>query len=76
MESLEDLQLEHLMVSVVPAVPASVVPTMAAVVVDVPMSPGALALVLATTVAVTDPEARRLWRPLGESARNNTWSSG
>ena len=56
---------------VVREVPAFVVPTMTAVAVDVSVAPGAPALsstVLATTVAVPDPAARRLWHPLVESA--------
>ena len=59
------------MVPMVRAVTALVVPTMAAVAVDVYVAPGAPALsspVLATTVDVPDPAAQRLWRPLGESA--------
>ena len=55
METLKDLQLEHLMVSVVRAVPALVVSTIVSVAVYVPVAPGAPALpvpVLMTKVAV------------------------
>ena len=79
METLKGLQLEHLMVPVVQAVPYLVVLTMAAVDVDVPVAPWVPALsdpVLATMVDVPAPVARRLWRPLGEIAWNNTWISG
>ena len=79
METLKDLQLEHLMIPVVRAVLALVVPTMAAVAVDVPVASEAPALpdpVLATTVDVPVPAAGRLWRRLVESAWNNTWRSG
>ena len=68
MENLKDLQLKHLMVPMVRAVPALVVPTTAAVAVDVPVAPGAPALpalVLATTVAVPEPAAQCMSRPLG-----------
>ena len=67
------------MVPVVRVVPALVIPPMAAVEVDVPVTPGVPALpalVLATTVAVPAPAARSLWHPLREIALNNTWSSG
>ena len=59
------------MVTVVREVTALVVPTMTAVAVDMSVAPGAPALsspVLATMVAVPAPAARRLWRPLVESA--------
>ena len=68
METLKDLQLEHLMVPVVQAVPALVVPTIAYVAVDVHVDPGAPALplpVLATTVDVTAPAAA----PVASSGR-------
>ena len=67
METLKGLQLEHLMVPVVRAVPALFVLTMAAMAVDVSVAPGAPALpapVLATTVAVPAPTA-----PVASSGR-------
>ena len=79
METLKDLQLEHLMVPVVYTVPALVVPTMAAVAVDMLVDPGAPALpvpIIVTVVAVSEPAARSLWCPLVGSYWNNTWSSG
>ena len=60
MENLKDLQLKHLMVPMVRAVLALVVPTMAAVAVDVTVAPGAPVLpapMLATTVAIPAPAA-------------------
>ena len=74
MGNLKDLQLEHLTVPVVPAVLALVVPTMAAVAVDVHVAQVSHVLpssVLETTVAVTEPAERRLWHPLRVSACNN-----
>ena len=79
METLKDLQLEHLMVPMVRAVLDLVVLIMVAKTFDVPVALGApalTALVLATTVAVPAPAARRLWRSTVESDWNNTWSSG
>ena len=60
METLKDLQLEHMMVPVVQVVSALVVPTMAAMTVDEPVAPGEHALtdqVLATTAPVPAPTA-------------------
>ena len=79
METIKDIQLERLMVPVLRAVLALVVSAMASMAVDVPMAPGAPALpapVLATTMAVPEPAARRLWRLLGESDWKNTCRSG
>ena len=60
METLKYLRLKHLMVPVVRAVLELVVPTMAAVAVNVTVYPGAPALpapMIATTVAVPVPAA-------------------
>ena len=79
METLKDLQLEHMIVPIVQAFPTLVVPTLAAVAFYGPVALWAPALptpVLATTMDVPEPAARLLWSPLGEIAWNNTWSSG
>ena len=79
METMKDLQLEHLMVPVVRVVPELVFLTMAAVAVDVPVAQGDTELpspVITPTVTVPAPAALCLWRPLVESDWNKTWSSG